>query len=642
MSTKVLIEMQQQLRHNVTTSENAPTSTKKLEDLMDIQKSIFLVFENITYCARPWILSGKKTELLKNLSGEFRAGELTAIMGLSGAGKSTLMDVLTGFTTTGVTGNIMVNSKARNLNEFRRLLAYIMQNDNLQPLLTVQEAMNVAADLKLTTSPQQKKQKIDQILITMSLDTCRHTRTGKLSGGERKRLAIALELINSPPILFLDEPTSGLDSVTSKYCITLLKQLAKAGQTVICSIHQPSASLLNMIDHLYVVADGNCVYSGSTQNLVPYLSSLGLQCPTHYNPADYLMEICNGDYGRYLPQMVNAIENGKNNAWRSISNVTNVNHQEEVIALNVTASFQALRQRSPMEIQHVYGKHKAGAGCAIGFWKQLFILLKRNAIRLSRDKVLTFTRLSMHFVIALIVGVIYFKIGQDAVYVLDNFNLLFFNIMFLMFSAFSATVTTFPSELPIIMREHFNRWYKLHSFYLANKLADIPIQFTAISLYILIVYYMSDQLLELQRFCLYTLMCFAVSIVAQTFGLLVGTGMKVQHGMIFGPLTILPFLIFSGFFVQFRDAHPYLRWLFHLSFLKYGFEGVMIAIYGYDRPKLSCSDVYCHFAIPETLLNAVDMKQANYWFCLIVLVALYIALDIGTYTLLKYKLEKRV
>ncbi|XP_043796320.1 ATP-binding cassette sub-family G member 4-like [Apis laboriosa] len=642
MGTKVLIEMQQQLRQVVSRSDTAPTSTKKLEDLMDIHNSIFLVFEDITYSARPWILSRRKTELLKNVSGEFRAGELTAIMGLSGAGKSTLMDVLTGFTTAGVTGNIMVNSKTRNLNEFRRLSAYIMQNDNLQPLLTVQEAMNVAAELKLTTNHQQKKQKIDQILVTMSLDTCRHTRTGQLSGGERKRLAIALELINSPPILFLDEPTSGLDSVTSKYCITLLKQLAKAGQTVICSIHQPSASLLNMIDHLYVVADGNCVYSGSTQNLVPYLSSLGLQCPTHYNPADYLMEICNGDYGKYVPEMINAIENGKNNAWRSTSNVTNVNHQEEVIALNVTASFQALRQRSPVEIQHVHTRHKGSPDYATNFWKQLIILLKRNAIRLSRDKVLTFTRLSMHFIIALIVGVIYFKVGQDAVYVLDNFNLLFFNIMFLMFSAFSATVTTFPSELPIIMREHFNRWYKLHSFYLANKLADIPIQFTAISLYILIVYYMSDQLLELQRFCLYTLMCFAVSIVAQTFGLLIGTGMKVQHGMIFGPLTILPFLIFSGFFVQFRDAHPYLRWLFHLSFLKYGFEGVMIAIYGYDRPKLSCSDVYCHFAIPETLLNAVDMKQANYWFCLIVLVALYVMLDIGTYTLLKLKLEKRV
>ncbi|XP_017885885.1 ATP-binding cassette sub-family G member 4-like isoform X1 [Ceratina calcarata] len=642
MGTKVLIEMQQQLRNAMSNTDNAPTSTKKLDDLVDINNSVFLVFEDISYSARPFILSRKKTELLKNISGEFRPGELSAIMGLSGAGKSTLMDVLAGFTTAGVTGNIMVNSKARNLNEFRQLSAYIMQNDNLQPLLTVQEAMNVAAELKLTMSHREKKQKIDHLLITMNLDTSRHTLTGKLSGGERKRLAIALELINSPPILLLDEPTSGLDSVTSKYCITLLKQLAKAGQTVICSIHQPSASLLNMVDHLYVVADGSCVYNGSTQNLVPYLSSLGLQCPTHYNPADYLLEICNGDYGKHVPEMVVAIENGKNNSWRSTSNVTAVNCQEEVIALNVTASFQALRQRFPMEIQNVSGRREKTADYATNFWKQLVILLKRNAIRLSRDKVLTFTRLSMHFVIALLVGVIYFKVGQDAVYVLDNFNLLFFNIMFLMFSAFSATVTTFPSELPVIMREHFNRWYKLHSFYLANKLADIPIQFTAISSYILIVYYMSDQLLELHRFCLYTLMCFAISMVAQMFGLLVGTGMKIQHGMIFGPFVILPFLIFSGFFVQFRDAHPYLRWLFHLSFLKYGFEGVMIAIYGYDRPKLSCSDVYCHFAIPETLLNAVDMKQANYWFCLVVLLCLYIMLDIGTYTLLKLRLEKRV
>lgn len=187
------------------------------------------------------------------------------------------------------------------------------------------------------------------------------------------------------------------------------------------------------------------------------------------------------------------------------------------------------------------------------------VKFSKSAVRCPQ--VLTFIRLSMHFIIALLVGTLCFKIGQDAVYVLDNFNLLFFNIMFLMFSAFSATVTTcknvisiplalsyhkcentfllwqhhwpllsfpVPSELPIITREYFNRWYKLHSFYLANKLADIPIQFTAISLYILIVYYMSDQLLELRRFCLYTLMCFAVSMVAQTFGLLVGTGMKIQ------------------------------------------------------------------------------------------------------------------
>lgn len=99
------------------------------------------------------------------------------------------------------------------------------------------------------------------------------------------------------------------------------------------------------------------------------------------------MEICNGDYGRHVSKLVDAIENGKNNAWRSTSNVTTVNCQEEVIALNVTASFQALRQRSPVEVDPALAKRKGTSDYATNFWKQMIILLKRNAIRLSRDKV---------------------------------------------------------------------------------------------------------------------------------------------------------------------------------------------------------------------------------------------------------------
>lgn len=98
------------------------------------------------------------------------------------------------------------------------------------------------------------------------------------------------------------------------------------------------------------------------------------------------MEICNGDYGRYVPELVDAIENGKNNAWRSTSNVT-VNCQEEVIALNVTASFQALRQRHPMEMDPIRRKPKRSSDYATNSLRQVVILLKRNAIRLSRDKV---------------------------------------------------------------------------------------------------------------------------------------------------------------------------------------------------------------------------------------------------------------
>lgn len=248
----------------------------------------------------------------------------------------------------------------------------------------------------------------------------------------------------------------------------------------------------------------------------------------------------------------------------------------------------------------------------------------------------------MHFMIALIVGAIYFGIGQDATYVIDNFNLLFFSLMFLMFSAFSATLITFPLELPILMREHFNRWYKLRSFYLANKFADIPVQLTATCIYTLIVYFMSDQILEAKRLVLFILMCFIVSLVAQAIGRIVGASLTVQNGVIFGPLAILPFTIFSGFFVHLNDAHPYLHWLFHMSFLKYGFEGTMTVIYGYDRPKMHCSDVYCHFAVPKQLLLAVGMKHVDYWFCLGVLILLYIALDIVTFVILRVRLRKRI
>ncbi|XP_014614696.1 PREDICTED: ATP-binding cassette sub-family G member 1-like isoform X2 [Polistes canadensis] len=474
----------------------------------------------------------------------------------------------------------------------------------------------------------------------MGLTETRYTLIGALSGGQKKRLAIALELINNPPIIFLDEPTSGLDSVTSKQCVRFLKQLALEGRTIICTIHQPSASLFDMIDHLYIVAEGYCVYTGGTHNLVPYLSSLGLRCPTHYNPTDFIIEICNGDYGDHLSRLVESVENGKSNTWRS-SVILSLGKTEEIIVTHMSASSKVLQQTN-IRVPSFEVEYKHTTYYATGFWKQFHVLLRRNAIKLSRDKILTLTRISMHLLIALIVGAIFFRIGQDATYVLDNFNLLFFNLMFLMFSAFSSTLITLPLELPILMREHFNRWYKLRSFYLANKFADFPVQLTATCIYTLIVYFMSNQIFEAKRLILYVLMCFVVSLVAQAIGFIVGVGLTVQNGVIFGPLIILPFTIFSGFFVHLNDAHPYLHWLFHMSFLKYGFEGTMITIYGYDRPKMHCSDIYCHFAMPKQLMIAVGMKQVDYWFCMIVLIILYIVLDTIAYIILRVRLRKRI
>lgn len=173
---------------------------------------------------------------------------------------------------------------------FRRMSRYIQQQDVHHIGLTVREVMSYAADLKLGNedlTTEQKTDIIEEITHLLRLDKTMDTECSKLSGGELKRLSIAQELVNNPPVLFLDEPTTGLDDLSSSQCAELLRRIAHGGRTVVVSIHTPSAKIFEMFDSVYVVANGKCIFQGEGHNIVPFCEAIGLRCPKTYNPADF-------------------------------------------------------------------------------------------------------------------------------------------------------------------------------------------------------------------------------------------------------------------------------------------------------------------------------------------------------------------
>ncbi|KAL6438406.1 hypothetical protein ACFW04_004497 [Cataglyphis niger] len=495
-----------------------------------------LAFTDLTYKVREGRKNNAKT-ILKSVSGRLRSGELTAIMGPSGAGKSTLLNILTGYKTTSTEGSITINGHERNLSAFRKLSCYIMQDNQLYGNLTVAEAMKVAANLKLSShvDKAEKEEVIQEILETLGLSEHRRTMTSNLSGGQKKRLSIALELVNNPPIMFFDEPTSGLDSSSCFQCISLLKTLARGGRTIICTIHQPSARLFEMFDALYTLAEGQCVYQGSTSQLVPFLRTIGLNCPNYHNPASFIIEVSCGEYGDNIKNLVNAINNGKYDIREGYAFPET---KEEMN--NCAASTGILKNGDSIEKIKIKDKND------VNNLEEKFAEQKLNEI--SNEK--------------LISGYAMNDISKQV-----------------------------PLELPVILKENFNRWYSLKAYYLAITLSDLPFQTIFCVIYVSIVYFTTSQPADMTRYWMFMSICLLISFVAQSVGLVVGAAMNVQNGVFLAPVMSVPFLLFSGFFVSFDAIPVYLRWITYLSYIRYGFEGTALTVYGYGREKLKCFQV---------------------------------------------------
>nr|ODO01155.1 ATP-dependent permease [Cryptococcus depauperatus CBS 7855] len=254
-----------------------------------------LHFSNINYS----LASGSR--LLSHVTGTVRPGELLAIMGASGAGKSTLLDILARKQKKGaVAGKMYLNGRTiTDEKVFRRVVGYVDQEDTLLSTLTVYEAVLFSALLRLPKEMSYEA-KVFRTLETMNelgilgIKDSRIGESGKrsISGGEKRRVSIACELVTGPSILFLDEPTSGLDSYNAYNVVSSLKELAQTfKRTVIFTIHQPQSNIVNLFDRLLLLAKGQVVYSGEMRKAQGHFENLGHVCPHGYNIADYLIDL---------------------------------------------------------------------------------------------------------------------------------------------------------------------------------------------------------------------------------------------------------------------------------------------------------------------------------------------------------------
>lgn len=501
---------------------------------------------------------------------------------------------------------------------------YITQDDRLQPLLTVNENMHIAADLKLgqTVSYEEKESRIEDILLLLGLYNHDQTLTMRLSGGQKKRLSIAMELINNPTVMFLDEPTTGLDSSSCTKVLELLKKLTSQGRTIICTIHQPTAKLFQIFDQVYVLSAGNCVYQGSTQKLVPFLQSVDLPCPMYHNPADYIIELACGEYGYdKVDTLKLATENGSCLTWFD----------------NPSA---VLRAEVLMRKYPIPKKTKSRSLEDTSYSNQCSVLLRRGFIKAKRDTTMTHLRIGVNIAVAALFGAMYDHTGREGSRVLDNYNLLFAILMHHSMTTMMLTVLTFPMDISILIKEHFNRWYSLKAYYTAMTLVDLPISIISCFFFTVIVYLWSYQPMEWIRFFMFFSISLLTVFVGHSFGLMIGAWFDVVNGTFLAPVLTIPMMMFAGFGVTLRDLPSYLRWGSHISYLRYGLEGFISAIYGLDRGTLACEEApYCHYRYPKKFLEEITMRGDQFWNDVIALGVMILVFRFVSYVVLKAKIK---
>ena len=537
---------------------------------------IDIVFQNLSYTVKDEVQSKiNKKEIqkiiLNNLNGYFSHGKLTGIIGPSGAGKTSLIELLSGQSKTGIVkGNLFLNGNPSDINIMKKISGFVFQDDIILKTMTVKEALYMSALLRLpeTISNEEKENKVNEMISLLHLENCKDTIVGDslskgISGGERKRLSVGMEMITNPSIIFLDEPTSGLDTYSAYSLMNNLKYLTNTGRTVISTIHQPSSDILRLFDDIIILNKGKIIYLGEVNNLVNYFSSIGYQCPEYTNPSDYI-----------FMNILNPINFNFDN-----NNLKSVEEKDKYILESFTKSGMEktildkcnLINNNKIKLSEKSHKYKPSL-CL-----QLKFLLKRHLKNLIRNKSILRTKIGQSIGLGLIIGLTFLNIpGSDAkAQVQDRNGSLFISSFSQVLLPIIGTLALFSLERPIILREISSGYYNSLSYYLSKMIIEIPLQIIITFITCTIIYWLCLFQKTFKKYIIFVGIVLLGSLCGLSIGTAIATASKnVNLALQIAPFCIIPLILFSGLLINCDSIPPYFTWIQYISPVRYMYQEV--------------------------------------------------------------------
>eukprot|EP00850_Spirogloea_muscicola_P005787 SM000027S09568 [mRNA] locus=s27:52714:57126:- [translate_table: standard] len=573
-------------------------------------------------------LPASERVLLNRVSATAKHGEILAIVGPSGAGKSTFLDAVAGrINFHSLQGSIRLNGRDVD-QSFKRRSGYVMQDDALFPVLTVRETLLFSASLRLPgyMAWAEKVERVDSLIEELALHHCINTKIGNeeikgVSGGERRRVSIGVDLIHDPAVIFLDEPTSGLDSSSALNVMQILADIAEQGRrTVVLTIHQPSFRIIDLIHNLLILAHGHAVYHGACTGLKDYLSTLGEHIPAQVNMLEYVLDLIEDYQDR--PGGLQALKSSEVSKERAAGFWQGPNGA----CMPVLNSFNTF----PL------AQKEEKARFATSFLHEIWYLSSRNAKNQSRTRDLFFSRLSVMVVMGLTMGSLFFNAGFTTKGIRERNALFSFTVALIMYNSMDA-LPIFLQERDICLRELSRGAYRPASYVLSSTLTSLP-TFVALSLALSgCTYFLASLDRSVPAFSFFLLICFLTFTVANawvTMWSAIAPTYYTSNSIVAASFSY--FFLFCGYFLPRGSIPRYWIWMHYANLFKYPLEGLMWNEYSRLGGHCFNRNAVTHLCTKSSsdVLKDSSLGKVNFRLTLCVMVAFALAFRCVFYTAL--------